>query len=1096
MGSVGSGKSSLLHALLGDMERLNGCVNVKGSVAYVSQQPWIFNATLRDNILFLKPYEPVRYEKVIKACGLTPDLQILPNGDATEIGDKGINLSGGQKQRVSLARACYADADVYLLDDPLSAVDAHVGMHLLNEVFSRSTGILASKTCILTTHSPKALPFSDRVVLLVDGQISEHGTYRQLLQSRTSQLTEFLSNAVLSQPTTRSRTQTLQSDTQAVDRDVNSNPLPFPQTPHDTRRSTDDIHPDPVACHTDCHPRRHSSSIRSTTSLNSSLPQLDQQQQYYAISASTDMLANKGDVFPFGSAVSIDMQDVVEENQNAAGDTKQQSERSDYLRLTQVEQAKTGSVKWSTFKIYFRNVGLLYCLLILISYPVTHLASFGTSLWLADWSEDSASQSNLSELLRANPEAFYNQTAYPNLSSRLAEFKAQRDYRLGIYAVLGCVQAVLKFLTHAIGSNGTLRASSRLHSVCFESLVHSYWLSLGYVDSVRGEVDSSVVKPEGLPLLPHRTAHISSPVTEALTRLSFDIADVDNVLPFTFTGMINLCLELCITLGLQSYTLLSTGSVHALTAGSITLVLGICLLARIQAGHITYVITSWVSAIAFAIGHLACVRKLHGLLLGGVLHAPAGFFDRVPQGRVINRFAQDVSTLDGPLMDTLKSTFTCFLHCTLTVCTACSINPWIVIPVVFLTALYMILQKVYVANSRQLKRIESISRSPIFSHFSETLSGADNIRAYGMTEKYVEINDLHLDANNAAAYAGMTAQRWLAVLLEMVGNLLILSVAIFCVLTRGQLSAGFSGLVISYALNLNQSLNWLVRMTAELENNLVCVERIDEYANIEQEAAWEIAESKPPPSWPMGTITFVDYGLRYRADLDLVLKDINLTVKRGERIGIVGRTGSGKSSLVLGLFRMLEAARGRIVIDGRDISQLGLHDLRKRLTLIPQDPVLFSGTLRFNLDPFSEYEDSEVWHVLELANLKTYVKETGNSLGLNMVISEGGSNLSMGQRQLVCLARALLRRTPILVLDEATAAVDPVTDSLIQETIRKEFSDCTVLTIAHRLNTIMDYDRILVLHEGRMLEVGTPSELLKDANSKFYALAKDAHSVE
>ncbi|KAF7233038.1 hypothetical protein EG68_07482 [Paragonimus skrjabini miyazakii] len=676
-------------------------------------------------------------------------------------------------------------------------------MHLLNKVFSRSTGILASKTCILTTHSPKTLPFSDRVVLMVDGQISEHGTYRQLLQSRTSQLAEFLSDTVLSQPTNRSRTQTSQSDTQSVNPDVNRNTAPSRRTPPGTQRSTDDVRPSHLACQTDYSAGRHSSSIRSTTSLDSSLLQLDQQQQHRV-----DILDNGGNVFPFGSALSMDTQEVVEENQNAAVDTKQEPERSDYFRLTQTEQAKTGSVKWSTFKIYFRNVGVIYCLLILISYPVTHLASFGTSLWLADWSEDSASQSNLSEWLRANPEAFYNQTAYPNLSSRLAEFKAQRDYRLGIYGVLGFVQA------------------------CFESLVHSYGLSLGYVDSVRGEVDCSVEKTEGLPLLSHRTAHISLPVIEALTRLSFDIADADNVLPFTFTGMINLCLELCITLGLQFYTLLSTGSVHAITAGSTTFVLGVYVLARIQA-----VITSWVSSIAFAIGHLACVRKLHGLLLTGVLHAPAGFFDKVPQGRVINRFAQDISTLDGPLMDSLKSTFTCFLHCTLTVCTACSINPWIVIPVACLTALYMILQKVYVANSRQLKRIESISRSPIFSHFSETLSGADNIRAYSMTEKYVEINCVRLDTNNAAAYAGMTAQRWLAVLLEMVGNLLILSVAIFCVLTRGQLSAGFSGLVISYALNLNQSLNWLVRMTAELENNLVCVERIDEYANIEQEVS-------------------------------------------------------------------------------------------------------------------------------------------------------------------------------------------------------------------------------------------------------------------
>ncbi|CAH8631022.1 unnamed protein product [Schistosoma margrebowiei] len=265
-------------------------------------------------------------------------------------------------------------------------------------------------------------------------------------------------------------------------------------------------------------------------------------------------------------------------------------------------------------------------------------------------------------------------------------------------------------------------------------------------------------------------------------------------------------------------------------------------------------------------------------------------------------------------------------------------------------------------------------------------------------------------------------------------------------------------------------------------------------------APWELDCSYLPNNWPEGIIEFINYGTKYRPELNLALKSINFKVDKGEKLGIVGRTGSGKSSLVLGLFRMLEAAEGKILIDGFDISKIGLHDLRNRLTLIPQDPILFSGTLRFNLDPFNHYTDEAIWHALELANLKSFIKDANNNndanYGLDMNISEGGSNISLGQRQLVCLARALLRHTSILVLDEATAAIDMQTDHLIQETIRREFSSCTVITIAHRLNTVLDYDRILVLEDGQMKELDSPKMLLQNKNSAFYSLAKDAHLVE
>lgn len=343
-------------------------------------------------------------------------------------------------------------------------------------------------------------------------------------------------------------------------------------------------------------------------------------------------------------------------------------------------------------------------------------------------------------------------------------------------------------------------------------------------------------------------------------------------------------------------------------------------------------------------------------------------------------------------------------------------------------------------------------------------------------------------------YPSIIANRWLAVRLEMVGNLIILFAALFAILSRDTMDAGMVGLSVSYALQITQTLNWLVRMTSEVETNIVAVERIKEYGETKQEAAWDIPSQTLPKNWPeAGTVEFKDFQVRYREGLELVLKGISFTVTGGQKVGIVGRTGAGKSSLTLALFRIIESSGGSILIDGHDISKLGLHALRSRLTIIPQDPVLFSGTLRLNLDPFEHNSDEEVWTALEHAHLKSFVK--GLNAGLNHEITEGGENLSVGQRQLVCLARALLRKTKVLILDEATAAVDLETDDLIQNTIRTEFSDCTVLTIAHRLNTIMDSDKVIVLDKGQIAEFAAPSELLQNKKSAFYSMAKDAGLV-
>ncbi|XP_072882595.1 ATP-binding cassette sub-family C member 3-like isoform X3 [Hemitrygon akajei] len=469
------------------------------------------------------------------------------------------------------------------------------------------------------------------------------------------------------------------------------------------------------------------------------------------------------------------------------------------------------------------------------------------------------------------------------------------------------------------------------------------------------------------------------------------------------------------------------------------------------------------------------------------------FFELTPAGRMVNRFSQDMDTIDDRIPACAEDFLLCLFDVLSTLLVLAYFIPLSMLPSLPVACLYFCLQRFYVATSRQLKRLESVSRSPIYSHFSETITGSSVIRAYGREKSFILLNNIKVDANQKSYYPGIVSNRWLGVRIEFIGNCVVLFAALFAVIGRTSLSAGIVGLSVSYALQVTMSLNWMVRMTSDLESNIVAVERVKEYSETATEAPWEIEANRPAKSWPeMGKVEFKGYSVRYREGLDLVLKRLNLSISGGEKVGIVGRTGAGKSSMTLCLFRIIEAAEGEICIDGIKIANIGLHDLRSRLTIIPQDPVLFSGTLRMNLDPFDQYSDEEVWRVLELSHLKQYVHN--QPAGLEHECSEGGENLSVGQRQLVCLARALLRKTRILILDEATAAVDLETDDLIQSTIRTQFENCTVLTIAHRLNTIMDYNRVLVLDKGEIAEFDSPSNLIAQKGI-FYSMAKDAGLV-
>ncbi|XP_055920592.1 multidrug resistance-associated protein 1-like [Eupeodes corollae] len=881
VGTVGSGKSSIISAFLGEMDKLRGRVNTVGSIAYVPQQAWMQNATLRDNIVFGKPYDRKRYQKVIDACALRSDFQMLAAGDMTEIGEKGINLSGGQKQRVSLARAVYSDSDLYLLDDPLSAVDSHVGKHIFEKVIG-PTGLLANKTRVLVTHGITYLPKVDNIYVMKGGEISEDGTYSDLLNQKGA-FSDFLIQHLTENT---DEIEELDEIAEQLENTIQSEELRGKFVRAISRARSESI--------------TETGSIKSFGSDRSSIRKSIRSLKNDRIGSLRKRQFSRQE-----SVVSV------------ASKMSDLAVGKDEGKLIESEKSQTGGVTLAVYKQYIQSIGVCLAISTILLNCCFQGLSIGSNLWLTEWSND----------------------------KRAGTDTSVRNMYLGVYGGLGFGQVAVDFTA-------------------------------------------------------------------------------------------------CLTL---------------------------------------------------ALGCIYCSKSLHEFLISNTMRFPMDYFDTTPMGRILNRFSKDVDTVDNILPMNLRMLMSQFFSMIATLTVICISTPIFIAAIIPIGLIYWFAQRFYVATSRQLMRLESVTRSPIYSHFSETVTGVTTIRAYQVGDRFIEESDNRVDLNQLCKYPSIIANRWLSVRLETIGNLVILLASLFAVL-GSQTNAALVGLSVTYSLQITATLNMLVRVSSDIETNIVSVERIKEYGDVKQEAPWEIADVKTPNGWPHdGRVMFENYMVRYREGLDLVLKGVTFDITGGEKVGIVGRTGAGKSSLTLCLFRILEAAGGRILIDGVDISKLGLHTLRSRLTIIPQDPVLFSGSLRMNLDPYKRNSDSEIWTALELAHLKEFVK--GMPAGLNHEINEGGENLSVGQRQLVCLARALLRKTKVLVLDEATAAVDLETDDLIQKTIRSEFKDCTVLTIAHRLNTILDSNKVIVLDKGQIVEFDSPTALLENKNSSFYSMAKDANLV-
>ncbi|KAF8072009.1 ABC transporter [Lyophyllum atratum] len=815
VGAVGSGKTSLLQGIIGEMRRTGGSVRFGGSVGYCPQSAWIQNATIKENICFGRPYEEEKYWKAVHDSCLGPDLEMLPHGDLTEVGEKGISLSGGQKQRLNICRAIYCDTDIQIFDDPLSALDAHVGKAVFQNVLQNS---LSGKTRVLVTHALHFLPQVDYIYTIADGRIAERGTFAELMGGN-GEFAKFVTE--------------------------------------------------------------------------------------------------------FGAKEEEEKEEKREGRSSKEKGNGPMKKATMGVALMQVEERNTGAIAWDVYKEYSRaGKGKVVLPLLFLSLVLIQGATVMSSYWLVYWQEKKWPQ----------PQGFY----------------------MGIYAFLGVSQAVAFFIMGSMFALLTYFASQSLHKSAIER----------------------------------------------------------------------------------------------------------------------------------------------------VMHAPMSFFETTPLGRIMNRFSKDIDTIDNMLGDSLRM----FAGTTSSIIGAIIlisiVLPWFLIGVACIIILYLYAAAFYRASAH------AVLRSSLYSHFSESLSGLATIRAYGESERFRLDNERRVDVENRAYWLTVTNQRWLGIRLDFLGALLTFVVSLLAVGTRFTISPAQTGLVLSYILSVQQAFGWLVRQSAEVENNMNSVERIVHYATaVEQEAPHELPDAKPPSEWPAnGRVELRDIVLSYRPELPPVLKGISMTVAAGEKIGIVGRTGAGKSSIMTALYRLVELTSGSITIDGVDISKVGLADLRSGLAIIPQDPVI-SGTLRSNLDPFDLHDDATLWDALKRAYLVENTSKRNslalqddevpsgahtpmNRFTLDTVIEDEGGNLSIGQRSLVSLARALVKDAKVIILDEATASVDYETDRNIQDTIAYEFKDRTILCIAHRLRTIIGYDRICVLDAGEIAEFDTPVQLYHIPNGIFRGMCE------
>ncbi|OOQ84862.1 ABC transporter family protein [Penicillium brasilianum] len=905
-GRTGSGKSLLLASILGECDVLQGTIkvpvpppikdrfdhlatsanwNIDSAIAYVAQIPWIENATMKDNILFGLPYHEERYRKTLFACALQKDLEMMPDGELTDIGANGVNLSGGQRWRVSFARALYSRAGILVMDDIFSALDAHTGRHVFEQALTGELG--QGRTRVLVTHHVAlCLPKTEYSVLLENGCVKYAGTIDDL--RKENHLDDIL-----------------QEEHEATEED-------------------------------------QSTLNEESTALN---PEETTLQKVISNTSRRRPSHSQNDTTPKGTSPKKFIED---------------------------EQREVGSVRLSVYASYFSMGGhIVLWLITLLVYLSYSSLMIGRSWWINVWTSSSSNT-------QVHPEQF-SALLQHTMSAQSAHSSTKDDslqWYLGVYvgiSVLACIIGTARF-----------------------------------------------------------------------------------------------------------YFILS---------------------ASVRAS-----------------------RNLFNSLTFAILRAPLRWLDTVPLGRILNRFTSDFHMIDSRIGYELGF----FCSQVLEVCgilvAGVLVSPLVLVLAGILFVICMKLSMTYLAGAREIKRLESTAKSPVFEQFGSSLAGLITIRAFSKSETFIEIIYGKINAHAQAWWTMWLFNRWLGIRMNLVGAVFSTLTAALVVSLPG-ISASLAGFALSFALQCNTAIAFVLRQYANIELNMNATERVIEYSKIELENQGGV---DAPAAWPTdGRLEVNDLVVGYAPDLPPVLKGLSFTVEKNQRVGVVGRTGAGKSSLTLALFRFLEAREGQILIDGLDVSKITLHDLRSRLAIIPQDPVLFSGTVRTNLDPFDEYSDTELTDALARVHLiSSTVSDDEATLtsqaatppqstitgattpdtatarhantniftSLSAPISEGGLNLSQGQRQLLCLARAIVSRPKIMVLDEATSAVDMETDALIQQSIRAEFgrNATTLLVIAHRLSTIADFDHILVMDAGKAVEFGPPKDLMGIENGVFKNLVDNS----